>query len=529
MDLIEATLVLLFITTIAVPWARRIGLPTEILLLFGSLGLSLTPGLPPLILDPTVVFKLLLPPILFDAAFFTSWRDFKSNHRSIFLLAFGLVLFTTTLVAVAVRMLGLGVSWPVAFLLGAIVSPPDASAATAIIRKIGVPRRMQTIIEGESLVNDATALVAYRFALGAIVTGSFSVGHAALNFVLIAAGGAAVGLIIAMAGIFVVRRLNDSTAETTLTLITPFAMYLCAEHLGFSGVISTVAGGLYHGRKMPLLTAAKTHLRAFAFWKTVLFIINGLVFTLIGLQLPAVMSGLQGYSWRQLMIYGSVVAFVVMAVRFIWIFPATYLPRKIFPSIAREESKPSWRAVTAVGWTGMRGIVSLAAALSIPLSLPSGAEFPFRNLLVFLTYVVILATLLVPATTLPWLMRRLGIKDGGEARRDETVARLALFRAVLREIDLLKQSAAFSKELLERTSVLFKRRVQSLQTNPKPGTLPLVPNEESDLKRLRLKVLETERIELERLREEATIHDEVFFQLVREFDLEEESLRAKEI
>ena len=529
MDLIEATLVLLFITTIAVPWARRIGLPTEILLLFGSLGLSLTPGLPRLILDPTIVFRLFLPPILFDAAFFTSWRDFKKDSRSIFLLAFGLVLFTITLVAVAVRMLGLGVSWPVAFLLRAIVSPPDASAATAIIKKLGVPRRMQTIIEGESLVNDATALVAYRFALGAIVTGSFSLSHAAVDFVLIAAGGAAVGLIIAMAGIFVVRRLNDSTAETTLTLITPFAMYLCAEHLGFSGVISTVAGGLYYGRKVPPLMAAKTHLRAAAFWKTILFIINGLVFTLIGLQLPAVMSGLQGYSWRQLAIYGSIVAFVVIAVRFIWIFPATYLPRKIFPSLVREEPKPSWRTVTAVGWTGMRGIVSLAAALSIPLSLPSGAEFPFRNLLVFLTYVVILATLLVPATTLPWLMRRLGIKDGGEARRDEAVARLALFRAVLRELDLLKQSTAFSKELLESTSVLFKRRVEALQGHAKAGTLSLAFGEESDIKRLGLKVLEAERSELERLRQQNTIHDEIFFKLVHEFDLEEEGFRAQHV
>src|SRR5437899_1062372 len=229
MDLIEATLLLLLIATITVPWARRIGLPTEIPLVLGSLAFSLLPGLPSLVLDPTVVFKLFLPPILFDAAFFTSWRDFKRNRRALSLLAFGLVLFTTVLVAVAMRALGLGVSWPAAFLLGAIVSPPDASAATAIIRKLGVPRRMLTIIEGESLVNDATALVAYRFALAAIVTGSFSVGEAAMRFVLVSAGGVAVGLIVAMVGIFIVQRLNSSTAETTLILITSFATYLCAE------------------------------------------------------------------------------------------------------------------------------------------------------------------------------------------------------------------------------------------------------------------------------------------------------------
>src|SRR6266516_536614 len=248
MELIEATLILLFLTTITVPWARRTGVPTEILLVLGSLVLSLLPGLPPLILDPAVVFTLFLPPILFAAAYFTSWRDFKRNRRPIFLLAFGLVLFTTTLVAVAVRRLGLGMSWPVAFLLGAIVSPPDASAATAIIRKLGVPRRLVTVIEGESLVNDATALVAYRFALGAIVTGSFSLGDAAMRFVLVSVGGDAVGVVIAVGGIFIMQRLDNSTAETTLTLITAFGTYLCAERLGFSGVISTVAGGLYYGQ-----------------------------------------------------------------------------------------------------------------------------------------------------------------------------------------------------------------------------------------------------------------------------------------
>src|SRR5678815_4644083 len=223
MRLTEATLILLFLATITVPWARRTGLPIEILLVLGSLLLSLLPGLPPLILDPTVVFTLFLPPILFAAAYFTSWRDFKQNRRTIFLLAFGLVLFTTTLVALAARSLGLGVPWPVAFLLGAIVSPPDASAATAVIRKLGVPRRLVTVIEGESLVNDATALVTYRFALGAIATGSFSFQSALLQFVLMAAGGAIVGWAIAAGGIFIVRRLKYTTAETTLTLITAFA------------------------------------------------------------------------------------------------------------------------------------------------------------------------------------------------------------------------------------------------------------------------------------------------------------------
>jgi monovalent cation/hydrogen antiporter len=529
LHLIEATLLLLFLTTIAVPWARRTSLPTEVLLVLGSLALSVLPAAPPLVLDPTVVFTLFLPPILFSAAYFTSWRDFKQNRRPIFLLAFGLVLFTTTLVAVAVRALGLGVSWPVAFLLGAIVSPPDASAATAIIRKLGVPRRLVTVIEGESLVNDATALVAYRFALAAIATGSFSLGAAAWRFLFVAVGGAAVGWLVAMTGIFIVKRLKDSTAETTLTLVTSFAAYIFAEHLGLSGVISTVVGGLYYGRKIPTVTSAETHIVAEASWSTVLFIINGLVFTLIGLQMPAVMAGLEGYSWLQLAFYGATIALVVIAVRFIWVFPATYLPRKLIPSIARKDPMPPWGAVTALGWAGMRGIVSLAAALSIPLTLPSGEEFPFRNLLIFLTYVVILVTLLIPATTLPWLMRWLGLKDGGESRRDEAVARLALSEAVLREIDSLERGAQFSAELLHSMTQRYQRRVQTLQSNLEPAAFSPLFDADQTLRRFTRILLEAERKELQSLRRKATIHDEVFFQLSRELDIEETRLRGQRI
>jgi monovalent cation/hydrogen antiporter len=529
MHLIEATLLLLFLATITVPWARRIGLPTEILLVVGSLVLSVLPALPPIILDPAVVFTLFLPPILFAAAYFTSWRDFKRNLRPIFLLAFGLVLFTMTLVAVAARMIGLGVSWPVAFLLGAIVSPPDASAATAIIRKLGVPRRLITVIEGESLVNDATALVAYRFALAAILTGSFSITHAALQFIVVSIGGACVGFLVAAAGIFILKRLNSTTAETTLTLITSFASYLFAERLGFSGVISTVVAGLYYGRRLPTITSAQTHLEAEASWNTVLFIINCLVFTLIGLQMPAVMSGLDGYSRWQLAFYGSAVAFVVIAVRFIWTFPATYLPRKLFRSIRQKDPMPPWSAVTALSWTGMRGIVSLAAALSIPLTLPSGEEFPSRNLLIFLTYVVILVTLLIPSTTLPALMRWLGIKDGGENRRDEAVARLALYTAALQEIEALKQSSSFSSGVLETTASRYQRRVQTLESNLEPTAFSPLFNEDQTLRQLTRNLLQAERHELERLRRKGTIHDEVFFQLSRELDIEETRLRGQRI
>jgi CPA1 family monovalent cation:H+ antiporter len=341
-----------------------------------------------------------------------------------------------------------------------------------------------------------------------------------------AGGGAVVGFLVSKAGIFILRRLNDSTAETTLTLITSFAAYIAAERLGFSGVISTVVGGLYYGRKIPGITSAQTHIKAEASWNTVLFIINGLVFTLIGLEMSAVRNGLERYSTLQLVLYGATIALVVIAVRFIWTFPATYLPRKLFRSIALKDPLPPWGAVIALSWTGMRGIVSLAAALSIPLTLPSGDEFPHRSLLIFLTYVVILVTLLVPATTLPALMRWLGIKDEGENRRDEAVARLALTKAVLQEIDVLKQSPNFSGELLEHTATHYTHRVQTLESNLRPDGFSPLFDEDQTLRRLMRTLLEAERKELANLRKRATIHDEVFFQLSRELDIEEARLRG---
>jgi monovalent cation/hydrogen antiporter len=523
MSIIEATLFLLLMATIAVPWARRTGIPTEILLVLGSLVVSLLPGLKPIILDPTVVFALFLPPILFAAAYFTSWRDFKRNKRPIFLLAVGLVLFTTTLVAVALRLIAPGVPWPIAFLLGAIVSPPDASAATAIVGKLGVPRRLLTIIEGESLVNDATALVAYKFALAAIVTGAFSLRSAALQFVMVAAGGVIVGIAIGIAGIFIVKRLNNSTAETA---------YLAAEHLGFSGVISTVTAGFYFGRKIPLETSAQTRIEAEASWNTVLFIINGLVFTLIGLQLPAVtavMAGLGEYSWGQLASYAAGITVVVIGVRFLWVFPVTHIQRWLFPSIARQDPTPPWGVVFLLSWIGMRGIVSLAAALSIPLLLPSGAAFPYRNLLIFLTYVVILATLLIPAATLPWLIRWLGLKGDDENRRDETVARLALLQAGLRKIDTLGNASGYHPELLQTAARRYERAVQTLESNLEPAAFSPLFDEEQRKRQLTRTLLEAERMELANLRQNATIHDSVFFQLSHELDIEETRLNTQRV
>jgi CPA1 family monovalent cation:H+ antiporter len=332
-----------------------------------------------------------------------------------------------------------------------------------------------------------------------------------------------------LGGLSILKRLRNSTAETTLTLITAFSCYIIAEHLGFSGVISTVVGGLYYGRRLPAVASAQTHLEGEASWSTVLFIINGLVFTLIGLQMPAVMKGLDNYSWLQLAFYGGTITLVVIAVRFIWMFPAAYIPRKLFPSIARKDPMPSFGVLIALSWTGMRGIVSLAAALSIPLTLPSGEEFPFRNLLIFLTYVVILATLLIPATTLPALMRWLGIQDDGENQRDETIARLALFKAGLHELDILKRTSSIPEELIESIATRYERRVATLESNLQPAAFSPLFDDDQVQRHLMKKLLDGERQELMKLRQTAAIHDEVFFLLSRELDIEETRLRGQRI
>src|SRR6185312_7210101 len=323
MPVLETALILLSLATLTVVLAPRLKIPIEVLLLLGSLVISEIPGLPPIALKPDIVFLLFMPPILFAAAYFTSWRDFKANKRPISLLAVGLIAFTSAAVAAALRLLIPGIPWSVGFVLGAMVSPPDASAATAITRKLGVPRRLVTILEGESLVNDASALVIYRFAIAAIMTGTFSPGTAMLRFVWIGAGGVGVGWLTGILGIFLYKRIEDSTAQILLSFLTAFGAYLFGEAIGVSGIIATVAAGLYFGRWIPAQGTAEVRLSAKASWELVLFVINAFVFTLMGFQLPIILRDLSGYSHETLLLEALVVSATVIGVRFVWVFPAT--------------------------------------------------------------------------------------------------------------------------------------------------------------------------------------------------------------
>lgn len=528
--IIELALLILFGATIAVAFSSRLRLPIEVLLVVGSLLLSLVPGLAPIKLKPELVFLFFLPPILFQAAYFTSWRDFKANRRPILLLAIGLVLFTTVSVAAVLKLLIPSIPWPVGFILGAMVSPPDASAATAITRKLGVPRRLVTIIEGESLVNDATALVAYRFALAALATGTFSLTESALQFVWVGVGGVAVGLATGWVGMWLVRRLSsDVRAQILVSIITAFGAYIFGEVARVSGVIATVTAGLFFGRCLPVTTSAETRIEGKANWDFLVFVINAFVFTIIGLQLPEAISNLSGYTNRQLVLYATVVSLAVVAVRFAWVFAAAYLPRLLFPSIAAKDPAPTWRTLTVLGWTAMRGIVSLAAALALPNHLPNGAPFPERNLLIFLTYTVILVTLIVPSVTLPWLLRELGLHAGSENQREEIKARIASTRAALASLTEKFDERRYTGVHIEQMRRRYERRLEVLSANSELQAFSPLDVDDQQRRRLLSDLIRRERAELELQRKAGSIHDEVFHSLAHELDLEELRLHSQRI
>src|SRR5271170_4487653 len=447
--------------------ARKLHIPYPILFVIGGLLLGSIHGLPPVHLNPQLVFLFFLPPLLFPAALFTSWRDFRLNLRPISLLAIGLVLFTTIAVAYLAHYF-MHLPLAVGFVLGAIISPPDAIAATAIAERLKVPRRIVTILEGESLVNDATALVAYRFAVVAVATGSFSLAHATGQFFVVGIGGILVGLTVGWLAVFFHKRVDDAPIEITVSLLTPFAAYLLAERLKVSGVLSVVTAGLYLGRRMPELLTFKTRLQGGPVWEMVEFLLNGFVFILIGLQLPEVLHALSSHDIpiHQLVWYALLISLAVILVRILWVFPAAYLPRLLFKSIRRRDPYPSWRHVTIIAWTGMRGVVSLAAALALPLTMdrtPDGPPFEDRDLILFLTFIVILATLVVQGLSLTLLIRWLGVKDDGLMEKEERQARLKANQTALARLNEIGEHEPAKASALQRLRAEYEDHIRQVQ------------------------------------------------------------------
>jgi len=513
--------------------ARKLHIPYPILFVIGGLLLGLLlvliPGLPKVTLNPELVFLFFLPPLLFPAALFTSWRDFRLNFRPIALLAIGLVLFTTVAVAYLAHYF-MHLPLAVGFVLGAIISPPDAIAATAIAERLKIPRRIITILEGESLVNDATALVAYRFAVVAVATGSFSMAHAGAQFFIVGIGGILIGLGVGWLAQQFHKRVDDAPIEITVSLLTPFAAYLLAERLGVSGVLSVVTAGLYLGRRMPELITFKTRLQAGPVWEMVEFLLNGFVFILIGLQLPAVLHALSGHdiSIHRLVEYALVISIAVILVRMLWVFPAAYLPRLLFKSIRERDPYPSWRHVTIIGWTGMRGVVSLAAALAIPLTMdgtPDGPPFEDRDLILFLTFIVILATLVVQGLSLPLLIRWLGVEDDGSMEIEEREARLKANQAALARLNEIGESEPAKADALQRLRVEYEDHIQQVEGAEPENAGTKLRLFSAEYEHLSYEALVVERQTILQLRNHNVISDEVLRRIQRDIDLAEARLR----
>ena len=501
-------------------------IPYPILLVVGGAALGFIPGIPDVRLNPDVVLVIVLPPLLYAAAFFSSLRDVRDNLGSISLLAIGLVIATMVGVAVVAHEVIDGMSWQAAFVLGAVVSPTDPVAASAIAARVGAPRRYLTIVEGEALLNDATALVAYKFAVAAVVSGSFSLAEASGRFVLNAVLGVAIGLAVGFVIARLRKALDDAPTEITISLVTPYFAYLPAEVLGVSAVLAAVTAGIYLGWHSPELITPATRIQAFSVWEILVFGLNAGLFILVGLQLPGVMDGISGLSTGAIVGYAVAVSAAVIVVRFLWVFPSTYLPRLVSRRIREREPPVHWHFPAIVAWTGMRGAVSLAAALAIPTTIDAGGDFPQRDLIIFLTYAVIVATLILQGTTLPMLIRVLGVEEDGNPEQRESKARLLAARAALDRIEELRELDWVRDDTADRMRGMYDFRIRRFSARFDEEDDGAMDRQSQDYQRMRRKVLEAERAEIIRLRNQGKITDEIMRRIERDLDLEDTRLEV---
>jgi Na+/H+ antiporter len=498
--------------------ARRLVIPYPILLVIGGLFLGFVPGLPPVRLAPDLVFFVFLPPILWAAAFFTSFRDFRANLRPIMLLALGLVVATTAAVAVVSHAVVPGLSWAGAVALGAIVSPPDAVAAVAILRRLRIPRRVVVVLEGESLVNDASALILYRTAVAAMVTGAFSLTDALGRFGLAAVGGVAVGLAVAGIGLLALRWVSDSMSEIAVTLLAPYVAWTAAERLGLSSVLACVAGGLLFRRLFGRAVGPVTRLQGRAVWDLLVFALNGVIFILIGLQLRTLAQSVGPGELGALAWQGLLVSLAAIAIRLVWVPIASWLPRQI-PSIGARDPMPPWRNIALVAWTAMRGVVSLAAALALPLSTADGRPLPLREQIILLTFAVILVTLVLQGLSLGPLVRWLRFPEDRTLESEEIHARDRAVRAALERLEVVLGQAPGADEQLADLRRHYEDRARAIAE--RQAGAPLSSSlADAVFKRARHEALSAERRTLLELRDHGAISDEVLLELERELDLE---------
>jgi Na+/H+ antiporter len=504
--------------------AQVIRVPYPIPLVLGGCVIGFVPGIPHVELEPDLVLLIFLPPLLYGAAFFTSLRDLRANARPIALLSIGMVFVTMAVVAVvAHEVIGLG--WGESFVLGAVVSPTDAVAPAEIMRRLGAPRRMVTVVEGENLTNDWTALVLYSFAVGAVVTGTFSLGEAALRFAVNGAGGLLVGLAAGRVIREVRSRIDDPPTEITISLLSGYAAYIPAEELGLSGVIAAVTVGIYMGWHTPQLTTPVMRMQGVSVWEILTFLLNAVLFLLIGLQLPSVVDEVAGYSAAELVGWGLLISVVVIGARLVWQFTVPYIIRALDRRPSQRARRSSARERLVVGWAGMRGSVALAAALAIPLETDAGAPFPARDLLILLAFIVILVTLVGQGLTLGPLMRWLDIQDDGADEAEEVLARRRLAEAALARLEEIAEEGWALDDTLDRVRGMYDYRRRRFSARADGDGTPY--EERTDAyRRLMYELFDAQREQLLALRNERTISDEVRRRIERDLDLEETRLEA---
>jgi Na+/H+ antiporter len=503
--------------------ARRLNVAPSILLVIAGIGIAFVPGLPKVELAPEVVLLVILPPLIYSAGVAMSWREFKFNLRPIALLAFGCVVFTTCAIAAAAHYF-LKFDWAVGFLLGAIISPTDVVAPLAIARQLGIPRRIVVVLEGEGLANDATALVLYRFAVVAVSTGTFSFEHASEAFILIVLGETAYGLGIGWLSLRLRQWAREPRVEITLSLMTPYLAFWVPSHFGGSGVLATVACGLYVSWNGPLLIPSATRLQGIFFWDLIVYLIEGLVFLVTGLQARTLLDQSHVFTIRELVMATVWTTIIAVVARFLWVFPATYLPRWVNPSLARRDPAPVWQAPFFLAFTGLRGVDSLAVALAIPYTVISGAPFPHRDLILFVTFGVIIITLVGQGAMLPQVVRWLGLNNLAAAEREaeikaELEARMSALNEVEKRLDRLINNRQLPDEVVE----LLRTRNQS-----RSQILP--DNLQDSLQQMRLsasvkkELIDAEREFIFQLLRDGKITDEARRRIEYELDLEEASV-----
>ena len=521
-------LLLLFVVVFGAV-ARKLKTPYPIVLVVGGLLLSFVPGVPKISLNPDVVFFVILPPLLYSAAWLTSWREFSYNLVSILLLAFGLVTFTVLGVTQAGQWFLPGFDWRVGLVLGAVVAPTDAIAATSIANRIGLPKRIVDILEGESLVNDASALLALEFGIALLVTGHTpTLGSGMLRLCYLTTVGILVGLVIGEIVHLIEHRIDDAPIEIALSILTPYVAYLAADAVRASGVLAVVACGLYLSRKSSHFFSASVRLQAQAVWDSLTFILNGLVFVLIGLQLPYVLDAIRDHNLRTLLVYGTVFSGLLILLRLIWIFPGAYLATLIRRRILHQNVLlPPARQIFVVGWTGMRGVISLAAAIALPHTLANGVPFAQRNMIIFLAFSAILVTLVLQGLTLPPLIRALGLAGAATRYPEEKEARRAILQAALAYLQEARgKDGAESAEVYDDLAQHYRRRWATLSeaSDAEEGVNPNFYRRFLELSR---ELLQVERRTAVQLRHERRISDELLREIEHELDLGEARFLAK--